>query len=239
LETFTQNNLSGRKAVVSGGHSGIGLKIVRALRQAGVLSAIADISPAPDLPPDVRSFHCDITRGPDIDQLYAAVSQALGTPDILICSAGQGIHEKLTEGDPEKWRKIIEVNLLGALRLVRAFVPGMLAAGQGDIVFISSVAAGQAYPYGGIYAATKAALETVAETLRLEVLPAIRVTTIAPGVTDTPFFQHAISGSPSPQDIGYGALDPERVAQTVLFALGQPPEVSVNRLTIRPTLQPF
>jgi NADP-dependent 3-hydroxy acid dehydrogenase YdfG len=238
LETFLKK-LSGRKAVVSGGHSGIGRSIVEALQQAGVMTAIADISPAPHLPSSVFSFCCDITRAGDIDQLYTNVTRTLGTPDILISNAGQGIHEKLSEGDPEKWKKVIELNLLGALRLVRAFVPGMLAAGTGDVIFISSVAAGKAYPYGGIYAATKAALETVAETLRLEVLPAVRVTTIAPGVTDTPFFQNTISGFHSAQDIGYGALDPEKVAQTVLFVLGQPPEVSVNQITIRPTLQPF
>jgi NADP-dependent 3-hydroxy acid dehydrogenase YdfG len=232
-------NLSGRKAVVSGGHSGIGISIVRALQQAGVLTAIADISPPPPLPASVFSFPCDITRAGDVDQLYGQVTQTLGTPDILVSNAGQGIHEKLTEGDPEKWRKVIELNLLGALRLVRAFVPGMLAAGTGDVIFISSVAAGKAYPYGGIYAATKAALETVAQTLRLEVLPAVRVTTIAPGVTDTPFFENTISGFHTASDIGYGALEPERVAQAVLFALTQPREVSVNQLTIRPASQPF
>jgi NADP-dependent 3-hydroxy acid dehydrogenase YdfG len=209
------------------------------LQQAGVMTAIADISPAPDLPASVFSFPCDITRAQDIDALYAHVMRTMGGADILISNAGQGIHEKLTEGDPEKWSKVIALNLLGALRLVRAFVPGMLTAGQGDVVFISSVAAGKAYPYGGIYAATKAALETVAETLRLEVLPTVRVTTIAPGVTDTAFFQNTVSGSRSAQDIGYGALDPDQVAQTVLYALGQPREVSVNQLTIRPTLQPF
>lgn len=225
--------------MVSGGHSGIGLSIVRALQQAGVLTAIADISPAPPLPSPVSSFSCDITRAGDIDQFYAQVSQTMGAPDILISNAGQGIHEKLTEGDPEKWSKVIGLNLLGALRLVRAFVPGMLAAGSGDVIFISSVAAGKAYAYGGIYAATKAALETVAETLRLEVLPAVRVTTIAPGVTDTAFFENTISGFHSAGDIGYGALDPERVAQTVLFALSQPREVSVSQITIRPALQPF
>jgi NADP-dependent 3-hydroxy acid dehydrogenase YdfG len=238
LETFLKN-LSGRKAVVSGGHSGIGMSIVMALQQAGVMTAIADISPAPDLPSPVFSFSCDITRAEDIDQFYAHVTHALGTPDILISNAGQGIHEKLSEGDPEKWKQVIDLNLLGALRLVRAFVPGMLAAGTGDVIFISSVAAGKAYPYGGIYAATKAALETVAETLRLEVLPAVRVTTIAPGVTDTPFFQNTISGFHTARDIGYGALDPEKVAQTVLFALGQPRDVSVNQVTIRPASQPF
>jgi NADP-dependent 3-hydroxy acid dehydrogenase YdfG len=167
------------------------------------------------------------------------VQHTLGTPDILVCCAGRGIHEKLTEGDPEKWRQIVDVNLMGALRLVRAFVPGMLAQGSGDVVFVSSVAAGQAYPYGGVYAATKTALEVVAETLRLEVLPTVRVTVVAPGVTDTAFFEHTVSGFHTAADLGYGSLAAADVADAVLYALQQPPGVSINHLTIRPVRQPF
>ena len=174
-----------------------------------------------------------------MDALFKKVQEKPGLPDILICSAGRGIHEKLTEGDPEKWRQIIETNLLGALRMVRAFVPGMQQAGHGDVVFISSVAAHQAYPYGGIYAASKAALEVVAETLRQEVLPTIRVTVVAPGVTDTAFFENTVSGVHTAKDIGYGSISPVQVADAVLYALQQPPGVSINHITVRPTGQPF
>ena len=141
--------------MISGGHSGIGRAIAKKLQALGVHTAVADIEPIPIAAPNIFSFTCDITQASAIDQLYQDVNKTMGTADILISNAGQGIHEKLTEGDPEKWKKVIELNLLGALRLVRAFVPGMLAAGAGDVVFISSVSAGQAYPYGGIYAATK------------------------------------------------------------------------------------
>jgi NADP-dependent 3-hydroxy acid dehydrogenase YdfG len=239
LEKDNRKSLMGRKALVSGGHSGIGLAIAKLLAASGVITAVADIVPASGPAAGFISFSCDITQAAAIDQLYQDVNGAIGTPDILISNAGQGIHEKLTEGDPEKWQKIIQLNLLGALRLIRAFVPGMLAAGAGDVVFLSSVSAGQAYPYGGIYAATKSALETVAETLRLETLPAVRVITIAPGVTDTGFFRNTISGFHSAEDIGYGALSPDTVAEAVHFALCQPREVSVNHITLRPSLQPF
>ncbi|WP_026464319.1 SDR family oxidoreductase [Adhaeribacter aquaticus] len=239
METFTPHTLTNRNALISGGHSGIGLAVAAKLQAAGAQAAVADISSPNHLPVGITSFSCDITNAAQIDNLYGEVNAHFGHPDILISNAGQGIHEKLTEGDPAKWQKVIELNLLGALRLIRAFVPGMLAAGSGDVVFISSVSAGQAYPYGGIYAATKSALQTVAETLRLEVLPTLRVITIAPGVTDTAFFKNTISGFHTADDIGYGALAPETVADAVLYALMQPPEVSVNHITVRPTLQPF
>ncbi|WP_164890995.1 SDR family oxidoreductase [Botryobacter ruber] len=232
-------HLKGRKALVSGGSSGIGRSIASRLSAAAVQTAVADIKPAADLPGQISFFSCDVTSGPAINALYAQVQQEMGTPDILVCSAGQGIHEKLAEGDPEKWQQIINLNLMGALRLVRAFVPGMLEKGRGDVVFISSVSAQQAYPYGGVYAATKAALEVVAHTLRQEVLPTIRVSVVAPGVTDTSFFENTISGFHTAEDIGYGTISPDDVAEAVLYALSQPEGVSVNQITIRPTAQPF
>ncbi|WP_187264095.1 SDR family oxidoreductase [Pontibacter beigongshangensis] len=231
--------LIGKRALVSGGGSGIGLAIAGKLSEAGVQTVIADILPVNDLPPQTLSFLCDVASGPQVDTLFAELIGQVGQPDILVCCAGRGIHEKLAEGDPEKWQQIINTNLTGALRLVRAFVPGMIAAGQGHVVFLSSVAARHAYPYGGIYAASKAALEVVAETLRQEVLPAIRVTVVAPGVTDTSFFENTVSGSHTAADIGYGALSPANVADAVLFALRQPAGVSVNQITIRPDSQPF
>lgn len=231
--------LKGKRAVVSGGGSGIGRAIVDKLSAAGAQIAIADLHFPSDLPASTHPITCNVASAADIDALFASVQEKLGAPDILICSAGRGIHEKLTEGDPEKWRQIIETNLLGALRMIRAFVPGMLETGHGDVVLISSVSAGQAFPYGGVYAATKSALEVVAETLRQEVLPTVRVTVVAPGVTDTAFFSNTISGFHTAEDIGYGAISADAVAEGVLYALANPPGVSVNHITIRPTAQPF
>ncbi|WP_181885170.1 SDR family oxidoreductase [Pontibacter diazotrophicus] len=231
--------LKGKKAVVSGGGSGIGRAIVERLSLANIVTAVADLQPPADLSSNVYPFTCDVTAAHAVDALFAGVQEKLGTPDILICSAGRGIHEKLTEGDPEKWRQIIDTNLMGALRLIRAFVPGMLEAGHGDVVLVSSVSAGQAYPYGGVYAATKSALEVVAETLRQEVLPTVRVTVVAPGVTDTAFFENTVSGFHTAEDIGYGSIAADEVADAVLFALSKPPGVSINKITIRPTAQPF
>jgi NADP-dependent 3-hydroxy acid dehydrogenase YdfG len=231
--------LKGKKAVISGGGSGIGRAIVDKLSAAGVSVAVADLLIPTDLPANAYPFTCDVTAAPAVDALFSGTQDKLGTPDILICSAGRGIHEKLTEGDPEKWRQVIDINLMGVLRMIRAFVPGMLEAGQGDVVLVSSVSAGQAYPYGGIYAATKSALEVVAETLRQEVLPKVRVTVVAPGVTDTAFFQNTISGFHTAEDIGYGAIAADDVADAVLYALSKLPGVSLNHITIRPTAQPF
>jgi NADP-dependent 3-hydroxy acid dehydrogenase YdfG len=234
--------LKAKKAVVSGGAQGIGKALATSLCSAGVFTSVADLV-STDLPESMAEksawYACDVTLGRDVEKLYVSLREAGNLPDILICSAGRGIHEKLTEGDPEKWKAVLDLNVMGALRLVRAFVPDMLAAGAGDVVFISSVAAGQAYPYGGVYAASKAALETIAETLRLETLPTIRVIVVSPGVTRTSFFDHTVSGHQTVESIGYGALEAEDVAEAVIYALTCPPGVAINHVAVRPRGQPF
>ncbi|GHA53616.1 SDR family oxidoreductase [Pontibacter akesuensis] len=225
--------------MISGGGSGIGSAVAEKLAAAQVITAIADLHAPEQSRKSTHFFTCDVTDASAIDGLFTDVQQQVGSPDILVCSAGLGVHEKLTEGDPDKWQHVINTNLMGTLRLIRAFVPAMLEAGYGDVVIVSSVSAGQAYPYGGVYAATKTALEIVAETLRHEVLPTIRVTVVAPGVTDTAFFKNTLSGSQTAESIGYGALTAGQVADAVLFALMQPPGVSINHITLRPTAQGF
>lgn len=228
-----------RTALISGGCSGIGLALAQRLHAEGWKVAVCDKDTQGQEMAQWLVFSCDIRKGADIDRLFQQVQAALGPPEVLICNAGQGIHEKLAEGDPEKWQAVLDTNLMGALRLVRAFVPAMLHKGSGDVVFVSSVSAQAAYPYGGVYAASKAALEMVAETLRLEVQPAVRVSTIALGVTDTAFFRNAISGTHTPADIGWGAIAPGEVADTVWHLLTRPPGIAVNHLTLRPVAQPL
>ncbi|GGK64508.1 SDR family oxidoreductase [Rufibacter glacialis] len=225
-------------AVISGGASGIGKAVAETLAAEGMHVVVADVSPGSGSA-TVDHVLCDVTNPQHIDALYAHVTQTYGHPDLLVCCAGRGIHEKLTEGDPAKWQAVLDLNLMGPLRLIRAFTPGMLQKGAGDVVILSSVSAGQTYAYGGIYAASKTALNTIAETLRQETVPVLRVLTVAPGVTDTHFFENTISGYNTVESIGYGALSADEVAQTVLFALKQPRHVSLNHLTIRPTPQPF
>lgn len=155
----------------------------------------------------------------------------------MICNAGRGVHEKLTEGDPDTWEEIFRLNVFGTFRMIRAFVPEMQKLDSADVVFISSVSSDHPHTYGGIYTATKAAIDRIAETLRLEVQPNVRVTVIRPGVVDTGFFKNMASGTHTPEDIGWGALDPDRIADAVLYAISQPKGVMLNNLVIRPVAQ--
>jgi NADP-dependent 3-hydroxy acid dehydrogenase YdfG len=228
----------GRTALVSGGASGIGRATVQALTAAGCRVLVADLD-RPDALPSGADFQpVDVSKPEPVDALFERVQATWHSLDILIVNAGVGIHERLAEGDPAKWSRVFEVNVMGALRLVRAFVPAMLQSG-GDVVMVSSVAARKPYPWGGVYAASKAALDVIAETLRLEVQPRVRVTTVAPGMVDTAFFAHMMSGSRDGDGIGLDSIGADQVAESILYAISRPYGVALNYLTIRPRGQPF
>jgi predicted outer membrane repeat protein len=174
-----------------------------------------------------------------VEQLITNINNKIGTPDIIICNAGRGIHELLKDGNPETWEEIFRINVFGALRIINGFLPAMIEKEEGDIVFISSVSSHHPYQGGAIYAATKAAIDIIAETLRLEVQPNIRVITVSPGVVSTNFFKNIINGSQTPETIGWGALEPDDIADTIFYAISQPHNVAINNIVIRPVAQPM
>lgn len=234
------DSTSRRIALVTGGAGGIGLAIAKKLLKEGLEVVVADLEQpqGKDLT-GMQYYPCDVTKGEQVDNLFIKMQEYPGLPDILVCNAGRGIQEKLTEGDPHKWQQTFDVNVMGALRCIRSFVPRMLSKGQGDVVVISSVSAGQAFPYGGIYAASKTALEVIAETLRLETMPHIRVTVVAPGTIDTAFFQNMIAGSPPSGQPPPQAIPADEVAQGVWYAISRPADTSINKIVLRPTGQAF
>jgi NADP-dependent 3-hydroxy acid dehydrogenase YdfG len=229
-----------RTALITGGCSGIGLAIAKKMANEGLLVIIADIKPPKEtISGNIHYIQCDISSGSNVDSLYGQISNSFRLPDILVCNAGRGIHERLAEGDPEKWKIAFDVNVMGTLRCIRSFVPDMIKNKNGDVVFISSVSANQPYEYGGIYAATKSSLEVIAETLRIETLPDLRVTIIAPGTTKTGFFTNLISGYQSVDDMGFEAISPNDIAESVWYAIDKPKGISINKIIVRPTGQIF
>ncbi|SDB18252.1 NADP-dependent 3-hydroxy acid dehydrogenase YdfG [Desulfonatronum thiosulfatophilum] len=233
-------DFSGRRtAVITGGSSGIGNSLVRKFCENGISTAFADIAEPHEENQGATFYQVDIADPEQVQGFINDVDASLGTPGIIVCNAGRGIHELLREGDPEKWEMIFRVNVFGALRIIRGFLNGMLHKGGGDIVFVSSVSSRHPYAGGGVYAATKAAIDVIAETLRLEAQPSVRVTNVAPGVVDTRFFASIIHGGQTPESIGWGALESGDVADAVYYVISRPHGVAINNLVIRPTAQPM
>lgn len=230
---------SSKTAIVTGGSSGIGKAVVKKLTKEGLKVVAADITKGTE-EEGVLYRNCDVTRGTDVDEMYAWYHENFSSPpEILVLNAGLGIQEKLTEGDPEKWQQVINTNLMGPLRVIRSFVPDMLKEKRGSIIFISSVSANQPHEYGGVYSASKTALEVVAETLRIETLPHLRIVVVSPGIVATSFFENQLSGRNSLEGMDTGSLLPEEIAEDIWYALSKRAGSSINKIITRPTDQLF
>lgn len=225
-----------KTALITGGAGGLGRAIEQKFCQNHIRVALTDVAiPTTETP---LFFQCDIRKGHDIDALFNWTIENLGVPDILVLNAGVGIKEKLVEGDPEKWQDVIDTNIMGALRCIRAFVPQMLLKKGSHVVFISSVAANQPHPYGAIYTASKTALDVIAETLRLETLSNLQITTVNPGAADTSFFNNQLAGiSDLPKN--FPLMAPEDVAEDVYYAINKTGRGGINKIVTRPFGQQF
>lgn len=233
------NNSTSKIAIITGGSHGIGRAVANKLQQEGVQVIVADIRDPEITQEEITFRKCDVTRTDEIDALFEWVQEHYGVPDILILSAGQGVKERLTEGDPEKWQKVINVNLMGPLRCIRSFVPLMLEKRSGHLIFLSSVSANQPHEFGGVYCASKSALEDVAETLRLETYPNLKVTVVSPGIVDTSFFKHQFSDNSGVQSMGMGSISPEEIAEDIWYVLNRKPGSNINKIISRPNNQRF
>jgi len=113
-------------ALVTGDSSGIGKAIALKLAEEKYKVVNADVIEPAYIHCNIRYISCDVSKSSDVTNLFTAVQNDLGTLGILVLNAGKGNHELLAEGDPEKWQEVVNLNIMGTLRCIRAFVPQML-----------------------------------------------------------------------------------------------------------------
>lgn len=238
--------LTGKTAIVTGASSGIGEATARLLAQGGCNVALAarredrlkDL--AAELGEGALAVPTDVTDPVACEDLVSRAVESFGSVDLLIANAGLGLYGSIPNGDPEDWRRMFEVNVLGVLYATRAAVRHMLDRGSGDIVIVSSLA-GRRVPTadGTVYAATKHALTAVAEGLRMDVSArGVRVINVEPGLVRTEFPESTSqSADQFYAEKDYSPIEAEDVAAAVVYAVGQPPRVSISEIIVRPTEQ--
>jgi NAD(P)-dependent dehydrogenase (short-subunit alcohol dehydrogenase family) len=180
---------AGKRALVTGGSKGMGDAIVRRLSAAGARVATTARSPLPEGQGVVLFVQADIGTPEGVGKVVREVSEHLGDLDVLVNNVGGSTAPSggaLVLSDDE-WQRALEVNLLAAVRLDRAFLPGMLKQGSGVIIHISSIQRRlPLFEATLAYAAAKAALTTYSKGLSKEFGPkGIRVNTVAPGFIET------------------------------------------------------
>jgi len=241
--------LEGRVAAVTGASSGIGEATARALSAAGAsvalgarradrLEALAESIEGRTLVREV-----DVSDEGQARDFIQATHDELGGLHLLVNNAGVMLLGPVADADTDDWRQMIAVNLLGLLYCTHAALPLMTKDGGGDIVNVSSVAGRRADAGAAVYNMTKFGVHAFSEALRQEALhQGIRVTTVAPGFVETELQGHntnpmVVEATEKMREQIGQVLEAEDIANAIVYAVSQPPHVSVNEMLIRPTGQ--
>lgn len=179
-----KGQLHGRRALVSGAASGIGAAVVARLRTEGARVAGLDITAGGTADIDLVA---DLRSEANVADAVARAVAAVGRFDILVHAAAISAPGGCLDTDPAVFADIFDVNVIGAVRLMRQVVPGMRAERCGSIVLLSSINAEFATPTLAAYAASKSALNNLMQSAALELAPDnIRVNVVSPASIDTP-----------------------------------------------------
>jgi NADP-dependent 3-hydroxy acid dehydrogenase YdfG len=243
-------DLKDQVVAITGASSGIGEATAFACAKAGASVALAArrIERLEELAERIvaaggRAIAVQADVG-DEDQARAFVQRAhaeLGRLDVLVNNAGVMLLGPIENAPTEEWRRMIQVNVFGVLYCTHAALPLMKEQGSGHIVNVSSVAGRVARAGSGVYNLTKFGIGAFSESLRQEAVPLkVRVTLIEPGAVATELPMHnrpEILGEMAKRFEGVTPLAAEDIANAVLYAIGQPPNVSVGELLVRPAGQ--
>ncbi len=233
-------SLEGKVAVVTGGGSGLGAAICRALGEQGVRVVVADIreEPARKIAEELntRKVRSAVAMQLDVGDADAAglffdrIVAELGGLDILVNNAGTDVTAPMDEISVEAFDRVLSTNLRGPFILTRAALPALRARGGGDVVNIASTAARRAWPNASAYHASKWGLVGLSHAMHAELRgERIRVCALLAGGMRTPFLLERFEG------IDLDTLqDPANVAQAVVAVLQMPPETVIPEIMVLP-----
>ncbi len=230
--------LAEQTVLVTGAAKGIGAGVARCCAGAGARVGIldADADGAAALAGELGELACalpaDVRDYDEVARAAERLREAFGPITAVVANAGVGEYTLMSEGDPERWRALLEINVLGAAYAVRAVLGEMKERGAGRVVLMASVAGREAWPGEPMYIASKHALVGLGDSVRRECAEhGVGVTVIEPAIVDTPLVRGTEEGR-SELD-RFAALEPEDVGRAVVFALGQPAGVGVSELVLR------
>jgi NADP-dependent 3-hydroxy acid dehydrogenase YdfG len=245
------NRLHNRIALITGASSGIGEATAIALAEAGAKVAIAArrrdrldalAAQLAHLGAEPLVLPADLLDEHEAQRIVAETEAHYGRLDILVNNAGVMYLEPVADADLGRWRRMIELNLLSLIASTQAAVRGMRVRGDGHIVNVSSTAGRVANPMGAAYSATKFGVVAFSEALRREVYQdRVRVSVIEPGLVATELRDHighaAVKDAINAWADSVRQLQPDDVADAIVFCVSRPPHVCINEVLMRPTDQ--
>jgi 3-hydroxy acid dehydrogenase / malonic semialdehyde reductase len=234
--------LEGKKAIVTGASSGIGAATARALAREGARVAIGarHVDRLSDLGEGFIALELDVTDPESCASFVTSAVHRLEGLDILVNNAGLALGRDLFDESTEEDEEVVlETNVQGLIRMTRLCLPHLTDGGH--IVNIGSVAGRQAYERGALYITSKFAVRGFTYALREDLLGRpIHLTTVDPGLVETNFSRVRFRGDEETAAKvyqGVEAMQPEDIAECVLFAVTRPPHVNVDELVVKALAQ--
>lgn len=240
-----------RIALITGASSGIGEACARKFAEGGydlILTArraekLAELKAELEAEgTKVKTLTFDVRDAEAAETAVDSLEPEWRKIDVLINNAGLALGlDKEYEGDPDDWNTMIDTNIKGLLAMTRLIVPGMVERNEGHVINIGSVAGDAAYAKGNVYCATKAAVKTITDGLRIDLAEtAVRVTNLKPGLVETNFSNVRFHGDNQRADNVYKGITPltgADIADVAFYAASAPKHVQIAEVLILATHQ--
>jgi len=184
----------------------------------------------------------DVRKYDEVEAALGNLPEKWKNIDVLVNNAGLAVGlDPIYKGEVDDWERMIDTNVKGLLYVTRVVTPVMVERCSGHIINIGSIAGKTVYPNGAVYCATKYAVNALHQGMRMDLLPYnIRVTQICPGAVETEFSLVRFKGDKGRADqvyTGYENLVADDIAESVYFAISQPPHVDIQDMLVMPTAQ--
>lgn len=240
-----------RIALITGASSGIGEACARKFAEGGyslILTArraekLAELGAELEAEgTKVKTLTFDVRDAEAAETAVDSLEPEWRKIDVLINNAGLALGlDKEYEGAPDDWNTMIDTNIKGLLTMTRLIVPGMVERNEGHVINIGSVAGDAAYAKGNVYCATKAAVKTITDGLRIDLAEtAVRVTNLKPGLVETNFSNVRFHGDNQRADNVYKGITPltgADIADVAFYAASAPKHVQIAEVLILATHQ--
>ncbi|SEL98968.1 SDR family oxidoreductase [Parapedobacter koreensis] len=243
-------NLEGKVVVITGASAGIGKAIAIKLAESGVKVVLGarNTEQLEKVAKEIKTnggealfIKTDVNNKADLMQLVNVAVEQYGKLDIMVNNAGIARISRIDELDIEGWDEMIDSNIKGVLYGMAAAIPVFKKQQSGHIVNIISTSGIKIVPTQGVYAGTKNAVRTITEAFRQESDGSIRITGISPGYIKTDFAVKSVKTdemkTAASKAVEQMAINPEAIANAVIYAISQPKDVEVGDIVIRPSKQ--
>lgn len=189
--------LQGVRAIVTGGASGIGLATATELANRGAAVVCLDLNT--EVPEPLVGVRCDVTDSASVEQAVRAAVEHLGGLDAVVNNAGIGAQGTIEDNDDEEWHRVLDLNVIGMVRVSRAALPHLRASDNASITNTCSIAATAGLPQRALYSASKGAVLSLTQAMAADhVREGIRVNCVNPGTVSTPWIGRLLAKADDP-----------------------------------------